>query len=80
MAEFKKLITEVTYNDITGQMLEESTTGNKRMFICGPFLQAETRNRNGRIYPKKLIEREVNKFQKLIEFREALRRDESPSG
>lgn len=79
MAEFKKLITEVTYNDITGQMLEESNTGNKRMFICGPFLQAEDRNRNGRIYPKKLIEREVNKFQKLIESREALRRDESSS-
>lgn len=72
MANYKKLITEVTYNDISSQMLEESTTGGKRMYICGPFLQAEDRNRNGRIYPKQLIEREVKKFQTLIESHEAL--------
>ena len=72
MAEFKKLITEVTYNDISSQMLEESTTGVKRMYISGPFLQAEDRNRNGRIYPRKIIEREVKKFQSLIESKEAL--------
>lgn len=46
MADFKKLITEITYNDISSEMLEESTTGHKRMFICGPFLQSEDRNRN----------------------------------
>lgn len=46
MAEYKKLITEETYNDIKGELLEESTTGRKRMFITGPFLQAVDRNRN----------------------------------
>lgn len=79
MTDYKKLITEVTYNDIVGKMLEESTTGNKRMYICGPFLQAEDRNRNGRIYPKKLIEREVDKFQSLIESHEALGEMNHPS-
>lgn len=46
MAEYKKLITEEIYNDIKGELLEESTTGRKRMFITGPFLQAVDRNRN----------------------------------
>lgn len=46
MQNFKKLITEETYNDIKGELLEESTTGHKRMYICGPFLQAVDRNRN----------------------------------
>ena len=70
--EYKKLITEQTFNDIKGELLEESTTGHKRMYISGPFLQAEDRNRNGRVYPKRLIEREVKKFQGLIESKEAL--------
>lgn len=51
---------------------EETTTGEKRMYLSGPFLQACDKNRNGRIYPKEIIEREVNKFQALIESREAL--------
>ena len=42
------------------------------MYITGPFLQAVDKNRNGRVYPRNIIEREVNKFQSLIESREAL--------
>lgn len=42
------------------------------MYITGPFLQAVTVNRNGRSYPRHIIEREVRKFQNLIESREAL--------
>lgn len=51
---------------------EETATGEKRMYITGPFLQAVDKNRNGRIYPRNVIEREVNKFQTLIESREAV--------
>lgn len=71
MTEMKKFISESTYNDIKGELLE-STNGAKRMYITGPYLMAEDRNRNGRIYPKKLIEREVKKFQGLIESKEAI--------
>ena len=71
MAEMKKFISESTYNDIKGELLE-SVNGGKRMYITGPYLMAEDRNRNGRIYPKKLIEREVKKFQSLIESKEAI--------
>lgn len=51
---------------------EDAGNGMKRMYITGPFLMAESQNRNGRIYSKAIIEREVNKFQALIESREAL--------
>ena len=71
MAEIKKFISESTFNDIKGELLE-SATGGKRMYITGPYLMAEDRNRNGRVYPKKLIEREVKKFQGLIESKEAI--------
>jgi hypothetical protein len=42
--------------------LQESVEGKKSWKIKGPFLQAETKNRNGRIYPQSVIEREVNKY------------------
>lgn len=54
------------------KILTESVGSEKRMYITGPFIQAETRNRNGRVYPLGLIEREVKKFQKLIESHEAV--------
>lgn len=52
--------------------VNENVQGVQHMYITGPFLQAVTRNRNGRIYPKNIIEREVQKFQSLIESREAV--------
>lgn len=54
------------------KVLNEEVQGVKRMYITGPFLQAVDKNRNGRIYPREIIEREVNKFQSLIESREAV--------
>lgn len=54
------------------KIINEDNNGVKRMFITGPFLQAVDKNRNGRIYPRGVIEREVNKFQTLIESREAV--------
>lgn len=68
----KKLITEEVYNDIKHEMLESTNNTQKRMYITGPFLQAVERNRNGRVYPKELIEREVGKFQALIDSHESL--------
>lgn len=44
----------------------EESEGKKNYYISGPMILAETKNRNGRIYPATLIEREVGKLQKLI--------------
>ena len=72
--EYKKLFNEKCSAEVAHELIEEACGNVKKqhMYISGPFLQAEDRNRNGRIYPLKLIEREVKLFNKLIENREAL--------
>jgi len=54
-----KLITEAI-EDI--QILEEEKNGRKVLHIEGVFLQADLKNRNGRVYPFPVLEREVNRY------------------
>jgi len=54
-----KLITE-SIEDI--QILEEETNGRKLLYIEGVFLQADLKNRNGRVYPYNVLEREVGRY------------------
>ena len=63
----KKLLNEnCDVEDIT--ILKESHDGQQTpsLYITGPFIGAEKKNRNGRIYPLHIIEREVKKYQDLI--------------
>jgi hypothetical protein len=39
-------------------------TGNKEYFIEGVFLQADLKNRNGRVYQKPILEKEVARYTK----------------
>jgi hypothetical protein len=39
-------------------------TGQKEMFIEGIFMQAETKNRNGRVYPFDILQKEVDRYNK----------------
>jgi hypothetical protein len=43
---------------------EAKEEGGKNYYIEGPFLQTEVQNRNGRIYRKHIMEREVNRYIK----------------
>lgn len=54
-----KLIIE-TVQDI--QYITEEKNGKKEQYITGVFMQAEQKNRNGRIYPRHILEREVNRY------------------
>ena len=54
-----KLITE-TIEEVN--LLVEEKNGKKSHYIEGVFLQAELKNRNGRVYPMSVLEREVNKY------------------
>lgn len=58
-----KLIREVT-ESVTPIILEGKGHGGKDYFIEGPFLQADIKNRNGRIYPLKTLQTEVNRYMK----------------
>ena len=51
-----KLITEVV-EDVN--LLIEETNGKKTHFIEGVFLQSNMANRNGRVYPKEIMSKEV---------------------
>lgn len=55
-----KLITEGNFEDV--QILEEETNGKKNLYIEGVFLQADLKNRNGRVYPFDVLNREVGRY------------------
>lgn len=54
-----KLITE-TIQDV--RVITEEKNGVKSLFITGPFLVGEQKNRNGRVYSKSILEREVKRY------------------
>lgn len=54
-----KLIVE-TIQDV--EFITEEKNGVKSLYITGPFLVGEQKNRNGRVYPKSLLEREVKRY------------------
>ena len=54
-----KLITEEAAQS---QFIVEEVGGKKNYKIKGDFLQAENKNRNGRVYPKEILMRESRKY------------------
>ena len=56
-----KLITEVM-DENSIEFITEENNGEKSHFIKGVFMQAEQKNRNGRIYPKKVLDEQVKKY------------------
>jgi hypothetical protein len=44
------------------EVLTEGSGKNQKLYIQGPFLQAECVNRNGRMYPRSIMEREVARY------------------
>lgn len=57
-----KLICEV--NEDLNLITEANERGGRSYFIEGVFMQAEQKNRNGRIYPKSIMNREVDRYIK----------------
>ena len=57
-----KLISEFTENDIEFIAEQDKKTGKKSYKIKGIFAQAEKKNRNGRIYPKVILEKALSKY------------------
>ena len=73
-----KLITEMN-EDV--RLVTEDKDGKKNYFIEGIFMQAEQKNRNGRVYPMGILEREVKRYcQDLVEKKRALGELNHPQG
>jgi hypothetical protein len=58
MKLFTELVEDVQY------VTEATENGKKQHFIEGIFLQAEIKNRNGRVYPIDVLENEVKRYMR----------------
>ena len=73
-----KLITE-TIEDV--QILTEERDGKKLLYIEGVFLQSELTNRNGRMYPFEVLNREVERYnEEYVKSKRALGELGHPDG
>jgi hypothetical protein len=65
-----RFITEVA-QDIKF-LVEKKEGGGKNVFIEGIFAQYDKQNKNGRIYPSHIMEKEINRYQEIIDAKRAL--------
>jgi len=61
MERMKLLIEGIDASSID-YLVESSDNGDKKYKIRGVFMEAETKNRNGRVYPRHIMEKEVNRY------------------
>lgn len=67
-----RLILDSIADTSTEVITEAASSGEKKYYIEGVFAQAELKNRNGRVYPRAVLESAVSKFQPMIAARRAL--------
>ena len=65
-----KLITEQLTS--VQYLVEKKEDGTRNVFIEGIFMQAEKPNKNGRMYPKGIMEKEIARYQDLISEKRSL--------
>ena len=58
-----RLIKELN-EDLQFIVEENAETGKKSLYIEGVFLQSNLKNRNGRVYPREIMEKEVHRYMK----------------
>lgn len=59
-----RLIREI--NETTCLVVENKLGKGKEYFIEGIFLQSELQNRNGRLYPEKVMDKEVGRYMEAL--------------
>jgi len=76
-----KLITEVNETIKCFEEVIDEATGKKNMYIEGVFMQSNIKNRNGRVYPTEVLEKEVSRYNKeYVEKKRAFGELGHPSG
>jgi len=71
LTEFLELTTEDEYGLLTEEEKEKVSSGEE-VIMSGIMQKADTENGNGRIYPKNILEREVENYKKLVRENRAL--------
>lgn len=74
------LITE-TIDDGCEVITEASENGKKHHYVSGIFMQGDIKNRNGRVYPSKILENEMRRYdEQFIKTKRALGELGHPNG
>ena len=56
------LLTEYRTFTVDKRLVEASIKENKSLVVKGVIQRAEAKNQNGRVYPREILEREINKY------------------
>jgi hypothetical protein len=76
-----KLINEVFNDDIEVLVEASPEDGKKGYFIEGIMMQGDLKNRNGRIYPSAILEKEMNRYNEgFVKTKRALGELNHPQG
>ena len=59
----KQLLVDTILFSVNPNQINESQQSDGTVIVSGVLQRAETKNQNGRIYPKKILMREVQKYQ-----------------
>jgi len=68
----KKLLIECSNFSPTSMVLEGTSTIGKKLIVSGIIQRANTKNQNGRVYPRSILERVVQDYLILIKERRSL--------
>ncbi len=61
----KQLLVDYTIFEVSPKIISESESRNNgKVIVTGVLQRAEAANQNGRVYPKEILEREVEKYSK----------------
>ena len=56
------LLTEYRSFKVNKQLAEQAIKNNQPLMVQGVLQRADAKNQNGRIYPKKILDREVQNY------------------
>ena len=74
------LITEV-FNEDCEVLVEANENGTKSHYISGIFMQGDIKNRNGRVYPSTVLEKEMKRYnEQFVKTKRALGELGHPDG
>ena len=61
----KKLLVDYVPFDVQPSVIKEAVANNKKVKVGGVLQRANTKNQNGRIYPKDILAREAKEYSEV---------------
>ncbi len=72
LREFYELCPNGTCEDLLTEEEKRMVRENNVLFLTGVMQRADAQNGNGRVYPKGILEREIENYKKIVKERRAL--------